>query len=44
LHPGVTREQAVAATGWPLQFRDDVEVTAGPTAHELATLRALQAS
>ena len=44
MHHGVTRDQAVAATGWPLRFRDDVEVTARPTAHELATLRELQAS
>jgi len=44
LHPGVTREQAIAATGWPLQFRDHVDATPPPTAHELTSLRELQAS
>lgn len=44
LHPGVTREQAIAATGWPLQFRDHVDVTPPPTARELTSLRELQAS
>jgi glutaconate CoA-transferase, subunit B len=44
LHPGVTREQAVEATGWPLRFSDDCGVTAEPTAHELATLKALKAA
>ena len=42
LHPGVTRQQAIDATGWPLQFSDDCDVTAEPTAHELATLPALR--
>jgi glutaconate CoA-transferase subunit B len=43
LHEGVTREQAAAATGWPLRFVDDVETLALPTAEELETLRALKA-
>ena len=42
LHPGVTRQQAIDATGWPLQFSDDCDVTAESTAHELATLTALR--
>jgi glutaconate CoA-transferase, subunit B len=44
LHPGVTREQAIEATGWDLEFADNLAETAPPTEHELATLRALQAA
>ena len=44
LHPGVTREQVVAATGWPLQFRDPIGTTTPPGPDELAALRELQAS
>ena len=44
LHPGVTREQAIAATGWSLRFAADCTVTDGPSAHELATLAALRAA
>jgi glutaconate CoA-transferase, subunit B len=44
LHPRVTREQAVAATGWPLQFRDPIGTTTPPGPDELAALRELQAS
>jgi glutaconate CoA-transferase, subunit B len=44
MHPGVTREQCVENTGWPLHFADHVDVTAAPTDQELATLRALQAA
>lgn len=43
LHPGVTREAAVKATGWPLAFADDVKETAPPTRDELEVLRALHA-
>src|SRR5262245_36298043 len=42
LHPGVTREQVVDATGWTVQFGDDLSATVPPTDDELATLRALQ--
>jgi glutaconate CoA-transferase subunit B len=42
LHPGVTRDQAVAATGWPLHFADDLAVTDHLGQHELDALRALQ--
>ncbi len=44
LHPGVTREQAQEATGWPLQFAEAIVTTAPPSADELAALRALQAA
>lgn len=43
LHPGVTAEQVVAATGWPLCLAAAIQVTAAPTAVELATLRDLNA-
>ena len=43
LHPGVTREQVTENTGWPVRFRDIVESTPAPTAHELASLRDLKA-
>lgn len=42
LHAGVTPEQAVQATGWPLRFAETVHGTAPPTATELAALRDLQ--
>ena len=31
LHPGVTREQVIAATGWAIRFADNVAQTAAPT-------------
>ena len=43
LHPGVTREQVVAATGWAIRFADKVEQTAEPTDVELSALRDLEA-
>ena len=43
LHPGVTPEQAVAATGWALRRAPSLGRTAPPTEQELTTLRALQA-
>jgi glutaconate CoA-transferase subunit B len=43
LHPGVTRRQAIDATGWPLRFAPEVGETAPPTAAELKTLRDLHA-
>jgi len=42
LHPGVTREQAIAATGWDLRFADTVETTEPPGAEELRVLRELK--
>ena len=44
LHPGVTVDQARAATGWPLRFAPDLGVTGVPTQAELAALRELQAA
>ena len=41
MHPGVTREQVVAATGWPVRFSDDVATTDEPTDAELDTLRSV---
>ncbi|MCE9622318.1 MAG: CoA-transferase subunit beta [Actinomycetia bacterium] len=44
LHPGVTPEQAISATGWPLRFADALHTTDMPTTLELETLRELQAA
>jgi glutaconate CoA-transferase, subunit B len=41
VHPGVTAEQAVAATGWPLAVRDGLEESVAPSERELEALRAL---
>jgi glutaconate CoA-transferase subunit B len=43
IHAGVTREQIVQATGWPVRFAAAVDETPPPTETELATLRDLQA-
>ncbi|MBN9524969.1 MAG: CoA-transferase subunit beta [Alphaproteobacteria bacterium] len=43
IHRGVTREQLVAATGWPLKFADTVVETEPPTETELTALRDLNA-
>jgi len=43
IHPGVTREEIVAATGWPVAFADQVADTPAPTAAELEALRDLNA-
>ena len=43
LHPGITVEQAKAATAWPLRVADQIAVTPPPTAAELTVLRDLQA-
>jgi len=42
LHPGVSRQQVIAATGWEVRFTTAVEETALPTATELETLRDLE--
>jgi glutaconate CoA-transferase subunit B len=39
LHPGVTREQVTAATGFRLTFREPLTTTTAPTENELAILR-----
>lgn len=44
VHPGVTVEQARAATGWPLAVAARVETTAEPTEQELDVLRTLEAT
>jgi len=43
LHPGVTREAASAACGWPLRFADSLQETPPPTDEELRVLRELHA-
>jgi len=43
-HPGVTREQCIAATGWPLRFADDIGETVWPTDAEITTLREIEAA
>ena len=43
LHPGVTCEQVVEQTGWPVAFAGTVVETPAPTARELEVLRDLQA-
>jgi glutaconate CoA-transferase subunit B len=43
VHPGVTVDTVVAATGWPLKVAPTVATTAPPTAQELSVLRDLQA-
>jgi glutaconate CoA-transferase, subunit B len=42
LHPGVTVDEARAATGWELKVADDVAETAPPTDEELRALRGLR--
>jgi glutaconate CoA-transferase subunit B len=42
LHPGVTREQVIEQTGWPVAFAGTVVETPAPTARELEVLRDLQ--
>lgn len=43
LHPGVTRAQVRASTGWAVQFHDEVADTPPPRADELEALRDLMA-
>ena len=35
VHPGMTVEQVVAATGWPLKVAPKLETTEAPTENEL---------
>jgi glutaconate CoA-transferase subunit B len=44
LHPGVSREQASGATGWPLHFAAGLTETEPVTAAELSALDALRAA
>lgn len=41
LHPGVTREQVVSGTGWPIVFAGELSETPAPSADELGALRDL---
>jgi glutaconate CoA-transferase subunit B len=43
LHPGITRDEVQTATGWDVRFADRVNETPAPSAHELETLRDLNA-
>lgn len=43
IHPGVTREQIIKATGWAIRFAEDVQQTATPSEVELSALRDLEA-
>ncbi len=43
LHPGVTREQVIAATGWSVRFADTVANSDAPSEYELNALRDLEA-
>lgn len=42
LHPGVTVEQAIAATGWRLQVAESIQPTPAPSEAELCALRQLR--
>ena len=42
VHPGVTVDEVLAATGWPLAVAPDVSETSPPTDAELESLRALE--
>ncbi len=44
VHPGVTADQAIAATGWQLRVRDDLGESTPPSERELEALRALRAA
>ncbi|WP_208644228.1 CoA-transferase subunit beta [Vreelandella andesensis] len=43
LHPGVSRDDVIEATGWDIRFAKQLESTAMPEAHELDILRELKA-
>ena len=43
IHPGVTRDEIAAQTGWPVRFAATLTETPKPTANELAVLRDLHA-
>jgi len=43
LHPGVTREDVVEATGWEIRFVEQLETTPVPDENELSILRELKA-
>ncbi len=39
VHPGVTVEEVIENTGWPLQIAQEVETTPAPTVEELALIQ-----
>ena len=39
LHPGATKEQVIANTGFEMLFADPLPATPAPTDHELQVLR-----
>ena len=39
LHPGVTRDDVLASTGWKLKVADDLKATAEPAPAELKAIR-----
>lgn len=41
LHPGISREKVIEATGWPIRFAPSVEETEAPRPNELQELRDL---
>lgn len=43
LHPGITREEVIAKTGWPVRFSSSAHETDAPSPHELEVLRDLHA-
>ncbi len=43
LHPGVSREDVIEATGWEIRFAESLESTQEPSARELEILRELKA-
>jgi len=43
LHPGVSREDVIDATGWDIRFAEQLESTPEPSARELTILRELKA-
>jgi glutaconate CoA-transferase, subunit B len=43
IHPGVTREQIAANTGWPVRYSREVAETPAPIEQELSVLRELHA-
>jgi glutaconate CoA-transferase subunit B len=43
IHPGVTREQIQANTGWPVRYASDLSETPAPTDQELSVLREVHA-
>ncbi|OSQ48865.1 CoA-transferase subunit beta [Thalassospira alkalitolerans] len=43
IHPGVTREDIIANTGWTVEFADEIAQTPVPDANELQILRDLHA-